>query len=302
MTRPMPSAFPHSPLAERPGPAGPPAPGPQPAGAARPEAAHRLRLGDWLAPDAGLLRVDAAGRRPAPAVPQADRSRPEASPQDLALIAVHLGREPRGLSGIAARCVCGAPLVTRTAPRLPSGEPFPTTFYLTHPAAAKAIGRLESAGWMAAMSHRLAGDAGLAAAYRAAHLDYLARRAQLGEPPEIAGISAGGMPDRVKCLHALAAHALAAGPGVNPLGDETLLEIAPAWRPDRCACPPPGAAPAADAEASPSPRPMPPAPPGPPAAHAAAAQPGHAAPPRARPAAPSEARPAAARGQAASGG
>ena len=40
--------------------------------------------------------------------------------------------------------------------------------------------------------------------------------------PEIEGISAGGMPDRVKCLHVLAAHALAAGPGVNPLGDEVL--------------------------------------------------------------------------------
>ena len=40
--------------------------------------------------------------------------------------------------------------------------------------------------------------------------------------PEIAGVSAGGMPDRVKCLHVLVAHALAAGPGVNPLGDEAL--------------------------------------------------------------------------------
>ena len=37
-------------------------------------------------------------------------------------------------------------------------------------------------------------------------------------------MSAGGMPDRVKCLHALVAHALAAGQGVNPLGDEALRE------------------------------------------------------------------------------
>ena len=43
----------------------------------------------------------------------------------------------------------------------------------------------------------------LAAAYAAAHADYLARRAELGQVPEIEGVSAGGMPTRVKCLHAL---------------------------------------------------------------------------------------------------
>ncbi len=47
--------------------------------------------------------------------------------------------------------------------------------------------------------------------------------------PEIAGVSAGGMPDRVKCLHALVGHALAAGPGVNPLGDEALDQIGEFW-------------------------------------------------------------------------
>jgi hypothetical protein len=36
------------------------------------------------------------------------------------------------------------------------------------------------------------------------------------------------MPERVKCLHALAGHSLAVGPGVNPFGDEA-LERLPAW-------------------------------------------------------------------------
>ena len=63
------------------------------------------------------------------------------------------------------------------------------------------------------------------AAYRAAHEAYLADRALLGDVPEIAGISAGGMPTRVKCLHVLVGHALAAGPGVNPFGDEVLARI-----------------------------------------------------------------------------
>jgi uncharacterized protein len=84
---------------------------------------------------------------------------------------------------------------------------------------------------MAAMSRRLSRDAGLAEAYRHAHEAYLADREKLGDVPEIAGVSAGGMPDRVKCLHALAAHALAAGRGVNPLGDETLDELGQFWMP-----------------------------------------------------------------------
>ena len=52
---------------------------------------------------------------------------------------------------------------------------------------------------------------------------------------EIDGISAGGMPTRVKCLHVLMAHALAR-PGVNPLGEETLALAAPMWSRDRCTC------------------------------------------------------------------
>ena len=59
-------------------------------------------------------------------------------------------------------------------------------------------------------------------AYRRAHEQYLADRERLESVPEIAGVSAGGMPDRVKCLHALVAHSLAAGEGVNPLGDEAV--------------------------------------------------------------------------------
>jgi hypothetical protein len=159
-----------------------------------------------------------------------------ASRADLVSMSAQLGRPVRGVVGVAARCVCGVPLVARTTPLLADGTPFPTTYYLTHPGATAAIGRLESDGLMASMTARLGEDPSLATAHRRAHLDYLARRAELGDPPQIHGISAGGMPDRVKCLHVLAAHALAAGPGVNLLGDEALVAVAPWWRPDRCAC------------------------------------------------------------------
>ena len=150
-----------------------------------------------------------------------------------------LGRPPRGLVGVAHRCPCGRPDVVETAPRLPDGTPFPTTYYLTCPRAAAAIAGLEASGAMRTMDARLAADAELAAAYRAAHDDYLARRRDLGDVPEIAGISAGGMPDRVKCLHALAAHALAAGPGVNPLGDEVLAAVGEWWAAGPCVDVPP---------------------------------------------------------------
>jgi hypothetical protein len=159
-----------------------------------------------------------------------DRIRPD----DLAAVAEQLQREPRGVVGVAHRCPCGLPDVVETAPRLPDGSPFPTTYYLTCPRATGAVSTLESTGLMKQMSDRLAADAELAAAYRSAHEDYLRRRALLGDVPEIAGTSAGGMPTRVKCLHVLVGHALAAGPGVNPLGDEALASLPPWWAHGPC--------------------------------------------------------------------
>ena len=150
---------------------------------------------------------------------------------DEATITAQLGRPPRGVVGVAWRCPCGKPGVVATEPRLPSGTPFPTTYYLTCPRATAGCSTLEASGTMATMSARLATDPELAARYRAAHEAYLADRARLGdEVPEIAGVSAGGMPDRVKCLHALLAHTLAAGPGVNPFGDEVRDGLGSWWR------------------------------------------------------------------------
>ena len=157
---------------------------------------------------------------------------------DTAAVAAQLGRPPRGLAAVAHRCGCGLPDVVATEPRLPDGTPFPTTFYLTCPRAASLVGTLESSGLMRAMTERLAADEELAAAHRAAHDDYLARRAALGEVPELAGTSAGGLPDRVKCLHALLGHALAAGPGVDPLGDEVRELLGPWWAAGPCVAPP----------------------------------------------------------------
>jgi hypothetical protein len=153
---------------------------------------------------------------------------------DLAAVETQLGRPPRGTRAVGHRCPCGLPDVVVTEPRLPDGTPFPTTYYLTCPRATSQIGTLEGSGLMKEMEERLSGDDELASAYRAAHEAYLADRVALGEVPEIACVSAGGMPDRVKCLHVLVAHALAAGPRVNPLGDEVLERLGEWWAEGPC--------------------------------------------------------------------
>jgi len=154
--------------------------------------------------------------------------------QDRAAVAAQLGRVPRAMRAVAHRCPCGLPDVVETSPRLADGTPFPTLYYLTCPRASSAVGRLEASGVMREMADRLRSDPDLAAAYRTAHEAYLGRRAELGDVPEIAGVSAGGMPSRVKCLHALLAQALATGPGVNPLGDEVRAALGEWWAAGPC--------------------------------------------------------------------
>ncbi|GGL06665.1 DUF501 domain-containing protein [Mangrovihabitans endophyticus] len=154
--------------------------------------------------------------------------------RDLDVVHRQLGRRPRATRAVAHRCPCGNPDVVETAPRLSDGTPFPTLYYLTCPHATAACSRLESAGLMRAMQDRLSTDPELAQAYRTAHEDYLTRRAAIAEVPEIDGVSAGGMPTRVKCLHVHLGHALAAGPGVNPFGDEVLEAIGPWWEGGPC--------------------------------------------------------------------
>ena len=153
---------------------------------------------------------------------------------DAAVIGAQLGRPPRAIHAIGHRCPCGNPDVVVTEPRLEDGTPFPTTFYLTCPRAASLIGTLEASGLMKEMSDRLESDPDLAAAYQRAHDAYLAARESIGQVPEIAGVSAGGMPTRVKCLHVLAGQSLAQGRGVNPLGDEVVDLLGAFWAAGPC--------------------------------------------------------------------
>jgi hypothetical protein len=139
---------------------------------------------------------------------------PETTPAERRVIEAQLGRRVRGAVAVAARCRYGLPVVVRTAPRLDDGTPFPTLYWLACPAARVAVGRLEAAGWNAALSERVAAEPALAEAHAAAHASYLAQRDAMEPLPGDPGV--GGLPSRVKCLHVLYAHEAATG--ADPVG------------------------------------------------------------------------------------
>lgn len=164
-----------------------------------------------------------------------------ATTQDIERIEQQLGRFPRGMVSVGARCVCGEPLTTVTRPLIDGKIPFPTTFYLTHPGATKAVSHLESEGRLLELTEELGKDEALREAYEKAHEGYLEVRHRLalalGDSEEhVEGITAGGMPQRVKCLHAILAHTLVMGEGVNPIGDRVMREIADEFDPNVCRC------------------------------------------------------------------
>ncbi len=156
------------------------------------------------------------------------------SQEDLEEVSRQLGRPARDIVAVAARCVCKRPIVVKTKPRLEDGTPFPTLYYLTQKAATAAVSTLEATGYMSELQRELLEDDKLSNAYTRAHQKYLAEREEIEVVDEIEGISAGGMPYRVKCLHALVAHSLAAGKGVNPIGDLALARLD--WSPKVCTC------------------------------------------------------------------
>ena len=158
----------------------------------------------------------------------------KATQADIDEVTRQLGRPARGILAISSRCVCGRPLVVKTNPRLPNGTPFPTLYYLTQPAATAAISTLEASGIMAEYQELLAEDPETLKLYQAAHQSYLQEREAILDVEEIHDFSAGGMPVRVKCLHALVGHSLAKGPGVNPIGDLALEALS--WSPEICQC------------------------------------------------------------------
>jgi hypothetical protein len=144
-------------------------------------------------------------------------------------VAVQLGRDPRGSVDVVARCRYGLPSVIKTRPRLEDGTPFPTLYYLVCPVAVRAIGRLEANGTMRELEERLSADPELRESYARAHERYRAERdaIEVLDDPS----TAGGMPERVKCLHALYAHEVA---DANPIGVLVREKVEPIDCPGPC--------------------------------------------------------------------
>ncbi len=163
----------------------------------------------------------------------AQLARPPMTESQRASAEQMIGRAVRGDdTAVAVTCAWGLPAVQRVGPQLPGGTPFPTTFWLACPIANAAIGTLEASGVMADLTLKVQEDPELRAAYVGADTRYVAFRDQLG-PPVPSGMSAGGMPDRVKCLHALYGHHLATDD--NPIGAWVAEQIEPFTCPAPCA-------------------------------------------------------------------
>ncbi|MFU0560563.1 DUF501 domain-containing protein [Gardnerella vaginalis] len=164
-----------------------------------------------------------------------------ASDADKDIVKRQLGRFPRGMVAVGARCACGRPLAVITRPCLEDGTPFPTTCYLTSPEAVKAASHLEAQGFMKECNNLLNNDNDVAKKYEQAHKYYLEFRHELAirledSEEHIKDMSAGGMPVRVKCLHALLAQSLVMGKGVNPIGDMALSKVKNEFDPNVCKC------------------------------------------------------------------
>jgi uncharacterized protein len=154
---------------------------------------------------------------------------------DLALVEQQLGRPPRAFRRVVVRCPFGRPAVTEQAPYDADGEPFPTTYYLTCRHLVAAIARLEAAGGVERWSAAVENEPALAESLRRATEEQRRVRRELaggatgGDAGASLGLGIGGSrnPERLKCLHAHAAFALAR-PGYE-LGNRILAELEPRW-------------------------------------------------------------------------
>ncbi|MCK6478901.1 MAG: DUF501 domain-containing protein [Planctomycetes bacterium] len=156
---------------------------------------------------------------------------------DEAVVARQIGRPPRGLRRVEARCAFGYPTVVSVAPFVgrrgdrPGAEPFPTLFWLTCPILVEQVSRLEAAGGVRSVEEEAGRDPALAAGVARDHARCAEERWEAAGPggraraeaEGVAGIlretGIGGVRDRafVKCLHAQVAFHLARGGAVGAL-------------------------------------------------------------------------------------
>jgi hypothetical protein len=154
---------------------------------------------------------------------------------DRAVVAGQLGRDPRAFRRVVVRCPYGLPAVTEQEPYDASGDPFPTTYYVTCRHLVSAISRIESAGGVERWSAAVAGDRELASSLDAATAEQVRVRHELAGDRRgnddgaslDSGIGGSRTPAHLKCLHAHAAFALARGD--YALGERIVGEVQALW-------------------------------------------------------------------------
>ncbi|HEY3018373.1 MAG TPA: DUF501 domain-containing protein [Gaiellaceae bacterium] len=147
---------------------------------------------------------------------------------DRAIVERQLGRPPRAFRRVVVRCPFGRPAVTEQHAQDASGEPFPTTFWLTCPHLVAAVSRLEAAGGVERWTRAAAEDPELRESLDRAHSEQRQLRPELDLGVGGAQPGAGSL----KCLHAHVAFALAR-PGYE-LGERIVGELEPIWPPVCC--------------------------------------------------------------------
>jgi uncharacterized protein len=140
---------------------------------------------------------------------------------------------------VAVRCPHGAPAVIEQSSYLDDGAPFPTTYYLTCPAAVARVGALEHTGGVARYEALVGGDAEASASYawgkeRQRALRHPAAAMADGGASLELGIGGTAIDGAIKCLHAHVAFGLAE-PGYR-LGAHMAEEAGPLYPPERCCC------------------------------------------------------------------
>lgn len=153
---------------------------------------------------------------------------------DSDVVAVQIGRPPRSVVDVVARCHLGLPTVIAVPPHLDDGTPFPTRYWLTCPLAVRRIGRVEAQGGVRAAEERIENDDDVAIRHAAAMRRYATERDALIDPDSTSPRPGGGVAGSqtgVKCLHAHYAD-WAAG-NDNPTGQW----VAPSVEPLDCAEP-----------------------------------------------------------------
>lgn len=157
--------------------------------------------------------------------------------KDDALVEAQIGRPTRAPADVVYRCELGLPVVVRMPPVLPSGEPFPTRYWLTCPLAHRRVARLEADGAVARFDARLRDDEVFRAAFERANERHARDRdAAIDVPVPLAprgGV--GGVKASVKCLHAHLADELASGD--NPVGAAIREDVLPLRCPQPCVVP-----------------------------------------------------------------